>query len=165
LRRDECGDWAIFGNNGHVYAVPEGYQLMIGCDLEPRWSSARGWESAKRRLSFAAVTPDGDDEGALILDRIPTKAEAAEIRAVLGIPKRVELSEGRLAILREHAVANAFLQRRRGSRRNGWRGGLTPPKPLYDIDYSSCRARLWQTQHQNPDPERAQVCASLTFAA
>jgi hypothetical protein len=52
LRRDECGDWAIFGNNGHIYAVPEGFQLMIGCDPEPRWSSAKGWESAKRRLSF-----------------------------------------------------------------------------------------------------------------
>jgi hypothetical protein len=41
LRRDECGDWAIFGNNGHVYAVLEGFQLMVGCDGEPRWSSSR----------------------------------------------------------------------------------------------------------------------------
>jgi hypothetical protein len=21
LRRDECGDWAIFGKNGHIYAT------------------------------------------------------------------------------------------------------------------------------------------------
>jgi hypothetical protein len=53
LRRDECGDWAIWGTNGHIYAVPEGFQLMIGCDFgNVRWTSARGWESAKKRLGF-----------------------------------------------------------------------------------------------------------------
>jgi hypothetical protein len=79
LRRDECGDWAIFGSNGHVYAVPEGSQLMIGCDCgNHRWSS------------------------------LPSKAEAAEIRDILGIPKRIELSERQLASLRKHAAANAF---------------------------------------------------------
>ena len=57
---------------------------------------------------FAKVTQDGDEEGALVLDQLPTKAEAAEIRAILGIPKRIELSEGQLANLREHAAANAF---------------------------------------------------------
>jgi hypothetical protein len=61
LRRDECSDWAIFGNNGHIYAVPEGFQLMIGCAFEPRWSSARGWTEAKRRLAFGKVTRDGDE--------------------------------------------------------------------------------------------------------
>jgi hypothetical protein len=76
LRRDERGDLAIWGNNGHVYAVPEGYQLMIGCDAgNHRWSSARGWESAKRRLGFGKVTQDGDGEGSIILGRLPSKAE------------------------------------------------------------------------------------------
>ena len=94
LRRDDCGDWAIFGNNGHIYAVPEGFQLMIGCDFDNRkWSSARGWESAKDRLSFGKVTQDGDCEGSIILDRLPSKTEALEIRAILGIPKTVELSD------------------------------------------------------------------------
>jgi hypothetical protein len=68
LRRDECGDWAIWGNNGHIYAVPEGYQLMVGCDFDNvRWSSAKGWESAKKRLGFGRVTQDGDCEGSVIL--------------------------------------------------------------------------------------------------
>jgi hypothetical protein len=108
-RRDECGDWAIWGSNGHVYAVPEGSQLMIGCDFgNVKWSSARGWESAKKRLSLGKVTQDGDMEGSVILDRLPTKAEALHIRDILGIPKRVKLSEGQLANLREHAAANAF---------------------------------------------------------
>jgi hypothetical protein len=109
LRRDECGDWAIWGTNGHIYAVPEGFQLMIGCDFGyVRWTSARGWESAKKRLGFGKVTQDGDCEGSIILDRLPSKPEAAEIRDILGIPKRVELSEGQLANLRRRAAANAF---------------------------------------------------------
>jgi hypothetical protein len=109
LRRDECGDWAIWGSNGHVYAVPEGFQMMIGCDFDNnRWSSAKGWESAKARLNFGAVTQDGDMEGSIILARLPAKSEAETIRAVLGIPKRVELSAGQLANLKAHAAVNAF---------------------------------------------------------
>jgi hypothetical protein len=27
LRRDDCGDWAVSGTSGHVYAVAEGFQL------------------------------------------------------------------------------------------------------------------------------------------
>jgi hypothetical protein len=101
LRRDECGEWAILGSNGHVYAVPEGYQLMIGCDFDNRkWSSARGWESAKQRLDFGKVTQDGDCEGSIVIDRLPTQAEAKEIRDILGIPKRVELSDEVLAAKR-----------------------------------------------------------------
>jgi hypothetical protein len=46
LRRDGNGDWAISGDNGHIYACPQGYQLMVGCEPEQRWSTARGWESA-----------------------------------------------------------------------------------------------------------------------
>jgi hypothetical protein len=101
LRRDECGDWAIWGRNGHIYAVPEGFQLMIGCDFDNRkWSSARGWESAKQRLDFGKVTQDGDCEGSIILDRLPGKSEASEIRDILGIPKLVELSDEVLAAKR-----------------------------------------------------------------
>ena len=37
LRRDVCGDWAIFGKHGHIYAVPgtldrpktEGFQIYF----------------------------------------------------------------------------------------------------------------------------------------
>jgi hypothetical protein len=71
---------------------------------EPRWSSAKGWESAKRRLSFAKLTQDDDEEGALILDRLPTMAEATEIRMVLGIPKRVEYSFEALAVKQAQAL-------------------------------------------------------------
>jgi hypothetical protein len=29
LARDECGDWAIQGKQGHIYACPEGFQLCF----------------------------------------------------------------------------------------------------------------------------------------
>jgi hypothetical protein len=110
LRRDDCGDWAIWGNNGHIYAVPEGFQLMIGCDFDNgRWSSSRGWESAKKRLAFGTVTQDGDCEGSIILDRLPTQAEAKEIRAIMGIPKSIELSDEVLAARRaQFSTARKF---------------------------------------------------------
>lgn len=58
---------------------------MIGCDFEnTRWSSARGWESAKQRLGFGLITQDGDSDGSIILDRLPSKAEALEIRDLDG---------------------------------------------------------------------------------
>jgi hypothetical protein len=101
LRRDECGDWAIWGSNGHIYVIPEGFQMMIGCDFDnQKWSSARGWESAKRRLSFGRVSQDGDDEGSIILTELPTPAQAKEIRAILGIPKHMEFSDEALAAKR-----------------------------------------------------------------
>jgi hypothetical protein len=94
LRRDECGDWAIFGKNGHIYAVPEGFQLVIGTDIEHEMTnSARQWSADKKRLNFCQVTQDGDEEGCLILDRLPTKAEGAIIRDVVGIPKARHLSD------------------------------------------------------------------------
>jgi hypothetical protein len=91
----------------HRYDAPVGFQLMIGCDIgNLRWSSGKGWESAKRRLKFGAVTQDGDMEGSIILDRLPTQAEAAEIRLILGIPKARHLSEERREIMTELGAAN-----------------------------------------------------------
>ena len=71
LRRDECGDWRIKGTHGHVYAVPgsldrrrtPGFQIFVMA-----WS-ANGWNRARKAIStFADVTNDGDDEGALFVD-------------------------------------------------------------------------------------------------
>jgi len=53
----------------------------------------RGWNAAKSRLGFCSITQDGDEEGGLILDRLPTASEAEAIRYVLGIPKARHLSE------------------------------------------------------------------------
>lgn len=70
--------------------------------------TARGWNSAKGALSFAALTNDGDDEGALFLDRLPNADEAELLRHYLAIPKKRELDEATLARLREHMASEGF---------------------------------------------------------
>jgi hypothetical protein len=105
LRRDECGDWAIFGKRGHIYAVPgsldrpktPGFQIMVAGEF----SSGRWWGATKRGLAFAALTNDGGDEGALFLDRPPTPAEAEAIRHYVRIAKKRVMSEEALAHLAE----------------------------------------------------------------
>jgi hypothetical protein len=56
LRRDECGDPRINGRYGHVYALPDGFQIVF-------LGTARSWGYAKKAMSFAKVTQDGDEEG------------------------------------------------------------------------------------------------------
>ena len=88
LRRDECGDWAIFGKRGHIYAVPDGFQIVIRCESVREWSYAR-----KALKPFAALTTDGDEEGVLFIDRLPTAAEAEIVRRYVGIAKKRVLSD------------------------------------------------------------------------
>ena len=64
LRRDECGDYRINGKLGHIYPDSDGFLLYVSTG-----ESARRWTNVKARLAFARVTQDGDDEGALRLDR------------------------------------------------------------------------------------------------
>jgi hypothetical protein len=101
LSRDECGDPRISGRRGHIYAAPEGFMLAV-----MGWS-ANGWNKAKRALAFARVSQDGDDEGILILDRLPTKPEAEAIRHYLGVAKRKELSREHLAALAQRAFKSS----------------------------------------------------------
>jgi hypothetical protein len=73
----------VSGTSGHVYAVAdEGIQLVVSTG-----ESARRWGSVKKRLAFCRVTQDGDDEGCLTLDRLPTMAECELIREALAIRK------------------------------------------------------------------------------
>jgi hypothetical protein len=112
LRRDECGDWTIRGNHGHVYAVPgilgieparAGYQLFLDTESSTRWTYA------KRALSFAILTNDGDGDGALFLDRLPTQTEALAIRKTLGVAKVVELDATELERRRASGRARAAM--------------------------------------------------------
>lgn len=95
LRRDECGDWRILGRSGHVYAVPEGFQILVEA------GTPRAWSAVKRRLAFADLRNDGDTEGCFILDRLPTAGEAALIRRDLTIRKRPTFTPEHLQALRE----------------------------------------------------------------
>jgi hypothetical protein len=88
LRRDfwrgigRRGDYAIRGKRGHIYPDGDGYLLYV------RAQSARFWSAAKRKLSFCQLRIDGEDEGTLHLDHLPSPAEAKVIRQVVGIRKR-----------------------------------------------------------------------------
>jgi hypothetical protein len=88
LCRDTCNAWCIRGVEGHIYTWGDGktWALWVHC------RSPRHWTAAKRRLAFCELTQDCDAEGCLRLRRLPTPAEAAVIREVLGIRKRTELS-------------------------------------------------------------------------
>jgi hypothetical protein len=92
LRRDDCGDHAIKGKLGHIFADGAGFLLCVSTG-----ESARRWTHVKRRLAFCNVTQDGDDEGCLHLDRLPTPAEAELIREAVGIRRRRHLSPEMLA--------------------------------------------------------------------
>ena len=72
-----------------------------------RWTR-RGWNCAKRVLSFARLIQDGDLEGVFFLDRFPSPDEAKRIRHHCGIPKKRELAEQELARLRRQIAGNRF---------------------------------------------------------
>ena len=101
LRRDECGDWAVFGKLGYIYAVPgtldrpktNGFQIYFRGAEEFGEISTLAWTWAKKALSFCQVTSDGDTEGFLFMDRLPTAAESEIIRDKLGIRKKREISD------------------------------------------------------------------------
>lgn len=97
LRRDESGDWRINGKHGHIYGVPEAGTFSIYVTS----GSIRKWGYAKKLLSFAMVTQDGDDEGVLRLAGLPSSEQAELIRQVVGVPKRRSAaSAGQLAAFR-----------------------------------------------------------------
>ena len=112
LRRPACrgwtGDYQITGRLGHILADGDGCLLHIhtGDTDKP---TPRRWNNVKGRLAFCRLMQDGDDEGILRLDRLPTAAEADLIREALGIRKRRHLSDEELA-----RVTSA-LERARGS--------------------------------------------------
>ena len=88
LRRDDCGAWTITGNHGTIHTWGDGktWVLFVRC------RSALHWTYTKRRLSFCAVVLDCEDEGTLRLHQPPTAEQAAVIRDILGIRKRMDFS-------------------------------------------------------------------------
>ena len=94
LRRDACGDWAINGKAGHIFADGSGFALYVKTG-----ESVGRWNNTKRRLAFCRVSQDGDDEGVLRLDRLPTSTEADAIRKALRIKRRRQMTVEALAAL------------------------------------------------------------------
>ena len=100
IRIDGCGDPAMSGRRGHIFAISEpiggaALRAIVFC------RTMHGWSSAKRRLGAIGwrLAQDGDDEGVMTLDRLPSLCEGADVRAVLGIRKSQPAREGLLANL------------------------------------------------------------------
>jgi hypothetical protein len=122
LRRDECGDWRITGSHGHIYAIPgtldrrttPGFQIYVRRDSVREWSAARkaltmarptGHPAFSKVEPFCNLTNDGDDEGMLFLNRLPTADEAETIRRYCGIAKKRTFDEEQLADMRKRLLA------------------------------------------------------------
>jgi hypothetical protein len=88
LWRDTCGDWVIKGKRGHIYADGSGLLIVVVSTRH----SIRRWTNIKRKLAFCRVSQDGDHEGCLHLDHLPTPKEADRIRDALGIKRKRQLT-------------------------------------------------------------------------
>ena len=75
IRFDRYGDWCIAGRYGHIFADGKAYLIVVMTG-----ESVRRWKNVKKRLAFRRISQDGDDEGCLHLDRLPTAHEADLIR-------------------------------------------------------------------------------------
>lgn len=80
LRRDELGDWTIFGKYGTIRACDGQYYIYLTCE------SSRIWNSRKRELGLV-VTQDGDDEGILVLPYLPDANLTVLLRRYVGLHK------------------------------------------------------------------------------
>jgi hypothetical protein len=67
------GDWGTHGKFGHVYPDGSGFLLVF---VSERLSTHR-WNAVKRDLHFCRLMQDGDSEGCLHIDHLPTKTEGA----------------------------------------------------------------------------------------
>jgi hypothetical protein len=101
LGRDSCGDWAIKGKRGIIYADANGFLIVSA------GNSVRRWANTKKRLAFCRVTQDGDDEGCLRIDHLPTPAEADLIRDALGIKRKRHYTPDQLAAITARLSKNA----------------------------------------------------------
>jgi hypothetical protein len=92
LRRDPCGDWNIFGRRGHIST--DGTVTYASLSASTR----RRWEVAKRALDLPVVQ-DGDDEGIVRLDDLPSEPLAETLRRLLGLRKSIRPSDKQRATL------------------------------------------------------------------
>ena len=117
LKRPVCrgwaGDWQITGKLGDILADGTGFLLYVATG-----ESVRRWGFLKKRLAgFCRVTQDGDDEGALHLDRLPTD---------LGIKRKRHLSTETIA-----SITDRLLRSRTGSPSNGPSIARLPPRSTH----------------------------------
>jgi hypothetical protein len=85
LRLDSCRTWTIRGKRGYLATWGNGVRWLIYCAP----GSARKWNRIRQALSpLGRCTQDGDDEGIIRIDRLPTHEQAALIRKAIGLVRR-----------------------------------------------------------------------------
>ena len=87
LRRDELNYYNLVGKRGWIDTDSVFWYVRVGC------KSSRVWKNVKSALRFMVLWQDGDDEGALRLDRYPTEEEAQKIRKICGFTRSRKMSE------------------------------------------------------------------------
>jgi len=91
--RDECQAWTVRGVKGHIYTWGDAghakWLLYVRCSSKGQWSRNR-----RALTAFGRCTQDGDDEGIVMFDHLPTPDEAKLIRRIAGIRKRQPINAG-----------------------------------------------------------------------
>lgn len=95
LHKDVYGYWHITGRKGYIDTDSQYWYVRIALHTKTKW------QNVKKHLKFMALWQDGDDEGALRLERYPTPEEAIKIRKIIGINKSRYTTEEEKILLRE----------------------------------------------------------------
>jgi len=93
--RDEYDYWTLKGKRGFIDTDSEYWYVRLECETPLLW------RRVKNSLQFMEIWQDGEDEGALRLQRYPTAVESQKIRKYLGFRKSTKLSEESKKILLE----------------------------------------------------------------
>lgn len=94
IKRDELDYWNIVGRRGKIDTDSVSWYVRVECDTPLRW------RRVKEALQFMEIWQDGDDEGALRLQRYPSEEEAQKIRKFVGLTGKRTLTEDQKEILR-----------------------------------------------------------------
>jgi len=87
LKLDERRNWNLAGRRGIINTEGKYWYLYTS------WISKAKWTNTKKLLGFMEVHQDGDEEGILKLNRMPTPEEAQLVRKTCGLSKRPLLTE------------------------------------------------------------------------
>jgi hypothetical protein len=150
LRRDSCGDWAIKGKRCYIYADGTGFLIVVSTG-----NFIRLWTNTKLKLAFCRVTQDGDDEGCLHLDHLPTAAEADLIRDALGIKRKRHYTPDQMATIAARLKKNATRDPSRAAHiRQKRKRATTAAKTDKRENFSFKRASTVSTAKNRPPTSR-----------
>ncbi len=85
MRLDACRAWTLRGKRGYLATWGDGHRRFIYCCP----GTVGKWNRMRQALSpLGHCTQDGDAEGIIRIDTLPTPEQAALIRKAIGLAKR-----------------------------------------------------------------------------